>query len=504
MSQQEPEETTVQGPESAPNTDPRGSDAPWRPQGAPVPGPGEEAKLRMLPWLVAISFFMQMLDSSILNTAIPAIASSYGEDPLQMHAVVISYMLTVAVVTPASGWLADRFGTKNVFIASIVIFTLGSLACAMSLTLGMLVAARILQGVGGGLLMPVGRLAVLKAFPRDELVRVLSFVTIPGLLGPLLGPTLGGALVHYASWHWIFLINVPVGALGVYMALRYMPELKKSEERLRFDWSGFMLFSIFMVAVTVSLEGMGGMAFPLAGKAGVFVFGVAALGIYMLHAHRTASPLFSPDLFHTRNFSVGIAANVVCRLGGGAMPLLTPLILQVGLGYSAVKAGLTMLPITLGAMVGKSFVNSLIKSAGYRWFLFFNTLMVSVMLASYALIGANTPYYVILILFFFGGVFNSLQFTAMNTVVLIDLPDKHAASGNGILSVTMQLAMGMGVAFGSAILDVYKLTGMAVLDAFHKTFYVLAVVTAASSLVFLFIRHSRGAIFRPGEGGGKA
>ena len=211
---------------------------------------------RLLPWVVAIAFFMQTLDGTILNTALPTMAKDFGESPLRMQSIVIAYLLTVALFIPASGWLADRFGTRRVFIAAIVLFSLGSLLCALSPSLPWLTAARVVQGIGGALLLPVGRLTILRAFPRSELLKVLAFVTIPGLIGPLVGPPLGGWLVEVATWHWVFLINLPVGLLGVFAAVRYMPDLRGAVSQ-KFDWPGFVLFSLGLVAVTLGLQGLG-------------------------------------------------------------------------------------------------------------------------------------------------------------------------------------------------------------------------------------------------------
>ncbi|MGL5505448.1 MAG: MFS transporter, partial [Aeromonas veronii] len=212
-----------------------------------------DAQRKWLPLLAAVGFFMQALDGTILNTALPSMAETLGESPLQMQSVIIAYMLTVALLIPASGWLADRFGTRRIYLTAISLFTLGSLACAASNSLSMLVAARVLQGIGGALLMPVGRLAVLRVYDKHELLRVMSFVTIPGLLGPLMGPALGGWLVEVASWHWVFLINLPVGLLGFIASWHFMPELR--QQTARFDWQGFVMFSVGMVLVSVGLQG---------------------------------------------------------------------------------------------------------------------------------------------------------------------------------------------------------------------------------------------------------
>ncbi|MDL2216375.1 multidrug transporter subunit MdtD [Desulfovibrio sp. OttesenSCG-928-M14] len=450
----------------------------------------QKAPLRTLLWVVGIAFFMQMLDASILNTALPAIAQSLDVSPLRMHAVVIAYMLTVAILIPASGWLADRFGVRRIFLAAILIFTLGSLACALSFSLPLLVASRVLQGIGGALLVPVGRLAILRAVPRAHLAEALSFITLPGLIGPLIGPTLGGLLVRYASWQWIFLINLPVGLVGIFLTLRCMPG-QDEKNSAAFDGGGFLLFALFMTGCTLSMESLGEEALSLSTRLITGGAALAALALYVRHAAKVAEPLFAPRLFRTRNFTVGIAGNLFARFGMGAMPFLTPLLLQLGLGYSAVQAGLAMLPITLGAIIGKSFVSRLIQALGYPRFLTLNTLLVSAMLAAYALIDPGIPLAIILGIFTLAGIVNSLQFTGMNTIALLDLPDSDAGSGNSLLSAVMQLAMSMGVAMAAALLDVCTSGGQTTLQAFHSTCLVLAGVTAISSLIFFQARDAR-------------
>ncbi|PZR43616.1 MAG: MFS transporter, partial [Stutzerimonas stutzeri] len=320
---------------------------------------------RILPWLVAIAFFMQTLDGTILNTALPAMARDLAENPLRMQGVVIAYMLTVALLIPASGWIADRFGSRRIFVAAIVLFSLGSLLCALSTSFNQLVASRVLQALGGALMLPVGRLVVLRAFPRSDFVRIMAFIALPGLVGPLLGPTLGGWLVEYASWHWIFLINLPVGVIGCIAALRFMPDLK-GPERVRFDTLGFVLFGVAMVLITIALEGLGEMHMPHARVTLLLFGGAACMAAYCLRAGRIEAPLFSPKLFHTRSFAVGIFGNLFARLGGGALPFLVPLLLQVALGYSPAQAGMSMIPLALGAMAVKSLAKPIIDRLGYR------------------------------------------------------------------------------------------------------------------------------------------
>ncbi len=448
---------------------------------------------RILPWLVAVAFFMETLDATILNTALPAMAESLGNNPLQMQAVVISYLLTVALLIPASGWITDRFGIRPVFIAAFLIFGLGSLLCALAPSLPLITAARVLQGIGGSLLAPVGRLSVLKAYPREELVAVLSFITIPGLIGPLLGPTLGGFLVKYATWHWIFLINIPIGILGAAAALRFMPNLPKPEKPEPFDRWGFVLFGIAMIAITMAFEGVGELHLAITPMVLLFFFGLTCLVVYCLHALRAPHPLFSPELFRTRNFTVGILGNLFARLGNGAMPFLTPLLLQLGLGFSPLKAGLTMIPMTISAMLAKRLIQPLLDRLGYRRLLIGNTLCLGVLIASFSFIDKETHYLEILLLFSVFGVVNSMQFTAMNTLTLIDVPGRYAAAGNGMLSVVMQVSMGMGVACAAAILGEFSGLRTAappldVLDAFHKTYLCLGIMAAISAAIFSHAR----------------
>ena len=447
---------------------------------------------KILPLLVAVSFFMQMLDTSILNTALPSIAADLGTSPLQMQAVVISYLLTVALFIPTSGWLTDHFGTRPVFMSAIALFTLGSLTCALSPTLPFLVASRILQGVGGALMVPVGRLAILRAFPRDQLVRILSFITIPGLMGPLVGPTLGGVLSHYASWHWVFLINIPVGLAGIFFSLRHMPMLPAKTDPGPFDRIGFILFSLFMVCMTLALDGLGELHLGIRIVIALAALGLVNLALYCVYALKAKSPLFSPALFAIRNFRVGILGNLFARLGNGAMPFLTPLLLQVGLGYNPVQAGLTMLPITFGSMIAKSFVDKLIKKTGYRRFLFFNTFFLGFVIAGFALIGPSTPYLGILGIFLISGIINSMQFTSMNSLTLFDLPDDRAGSGNSLLSVIMQLSMGMGIAFASAVLGFTTTSGETVHRGFQTTYLIMGAVCVVSSFIFLGVQNTHG------------
>lgn len=315
-----------------------------------------DKSLQPLLWLVAVGLFMQTLDSTIVNTALPAMARSLSESPLKMQSVIIAYTLTTAMLMPASGWLADRFGTRRMFFAAIFLFTIGSLLCAESRSLNMLIASRVVQGVGGALLMPVGRLTVLRVVPREQFLPAMSFVTIPGLIGPLIGPTLGGWLVEAVSWHWIFLINIPVGLAGALVTLKVMPDVRADDDS-RFDWTGYAMLAFGMAAVSFSLDGLSGLGFQHATVLVLLIFGLAALTAYWLHAGRTvegkAGPLFPRSLFAIPSFSIGILGNLFARIGTGGMPFLIPLLLQVSLGYSPLQAGLMMVPVAAAGMAAK-------------------------------------------------------------------------------------------------------------------------------------------------------
>lgn len=448
----------------------------------------ERPSSRILLWLVAIGFFMQTLDSTIVNTALPSMARSLGESPLRMQAVVIAYALTMAILIPASGWIADRFGVKRAYIGAIVVFVIGSLACGLSSTMTQLVISRVVQGAGGALLLPVGRLAVLRAYPRDEFLKAMSFVAIPGLVGPLIGPTLGGWLSEAVSWHWIFLINVPIGIIGVIATVRYMSD-SASRATGRFDVAGYLLIAVGMAAISVALEGIGELGLRGAIVLVLLVFGLASLCAYWLHAARTDSPLFPPELFRVRAYSIGLLGNLFARLGIASMPFLVPLVLQISLGFSPLEAGVAMIPVTLAALTMKRLVTSLITRFGYRNVLVTNTMFVGAMIASFSLMTSEQPVWLRIAQLFALGAVNSLQFTAMNTVALKDLGSALASSGNGLLSVVQMLSMSLGVAAAAALLATFnaafaEAADANVLSAFQATFVCVGIMTCASAWIF--------------------
>lgn len=444
-----------------------------------------------LPWIVAMAFFMQSLDSTILNTALPAIARSLNHSPLAMQSAIISYTLTVAMLIPVSGWLADRFGTHRVFVFAVSLFTLGSLACALSGSLLQLVIFRVIQGVGGAMMMPVARLALLRAYPRSELLRVLNFVTMPGLVGPILGPLLGGMLVTWASWHWIFLINIPIGIAGLFYARRYMPNF--TTPRRRFDAVGFMLFSVSLVLLSIGIDLFG--EHIVIGWIAILVIisGCILLALYVLHARHHTSPLIPLDLFKTRTFSVGIAGNIASRLGTGCVAFLMPLMIQVGFGYPALIAGCMMAPTAIGSLLAKSTVTHILRFFGYRKTLVANTFFIGLLLMQFSLQQPEMKLVYFLIPLFILGIAMSTQFTSMNTITLADLNDDNASSGNSVLAVTQQLSISLGVAISAAVLRFYEgLSNTTTVEQFHYTFITMGGITIASALVFMLLHHQDG------------
>lgn len=444
-----------------------------------------------LPWIAAMAFFMQALDATILNTALPAIAQSLNRSPLAMQSAIISYTLTVAMLIPASGWLADRFGTRRVFMLAVSLFTLGSLACALSSSLGMLVIFRVVQGIGGAMMMPVARLALLRAYPRSELLPVLNFVTMPGLIGPILGPVLGGVMVTWASWHWIFLINIPIGIAGLFYARKYMPNF--TTPRRGFDMRGFFLFGLSLVLFSCGMELFGEKIVASWIALSVIVTGILLLLAYIRHARRHPTPLIALPMFKTRTFSVGIAGNLASRLGTGCVPFLMPLMLQVGFGYPALIAGCIMAPTAMGSILAKSVVTQVLRRFGYRNTLVGITVIIGVMIAQFSLQSPSMALWMLILPLFVLGMAMSTQFTAMNTITLADLNDENASSGNSMLAVTQQLSISLGVAVSAAVLRFYEgFDNANTVEQFHYTFITMGAITLLSASVFMLLKAKDG------------
>lgn len=440
---------------------------------------------KVLPLILATAIFMQMLDSTILNTSLPSIARDLNESPLNMQNAIISYVLTLAVFMPASGFLADRFGTRRVFIFALVLFSLGSVFCALSQNLTHLVISRVIQGVGGSLMTPVGKLALIKTFNRNELLKAMNFAIVPALIGPVLGPLVGGYMVDYLSWHWIFLINIPIGVLGIVLGLKYMPNYNARETD--FDLKGFMIFAAASLLLSVSLELFGDMQ-NITPVLLVFILGFLFLYYYYRHAKRGNNPIFPLSLFQVRTFRVGIVGNLATRLGISSVPLLLPLMIQIAYGQSAVTSGWIIAPMALTAMFGKSSVIKILNKFGYRRTLMVNTFIIGVLICCLAIPDIHTSIYWFVPVIAILGFFNSIQFTSMNTISIADLRNFQTSSGNSLISVNQQLAIGFGIAFGLIVLKIYEnspdLIRHETHNAFRYTFLTVGILTILSSLVF--------------------
>lgn len=440
---------------------------------------------KVLPIILATSIFMQMLDSTILNTSITAIARDLNESPLEMQNAIISYVLTLALFMPVSGFLSDKFGTRKVFIFALLLFSIGSLLCALSQSLNHLIFARVIQGIGGSLMTPVGKLALIRTFPKNELLKAMNFAIIPALIGPVLGPLVGGYMVDYLSWHWIFLINIPFGFIGIILSLKYMPDYKSPI--IDFDLKGFLIFAAASLLLSVSLE-LFGNTVRLSPVLLILMSGFLMLYWYYRHAITDNNPLFPLNLFQVRTFRVGIIGNLATRLGYSSIPLLLPMMIQIAYGQSAVISGWIVAPMALTAIFGKSFVIKILNTFGYRKTLMVNTFIIGILICALAIPSIHTSIYWYIPIIAVLGFFNSIQFTSMNSISIADLRVYHTSSGNSLVSVNQQLAIGFGIALGLLVLKIFqgdvKLIHNEIHNAFRYTFLVVGSLTILSGLVF--------------------
>lgn len=451
---------------------------------------------RYLPWLVATALFMEHLDATVVNTAIPSIAASLQVTPLSLKSVVTSYILGLAVGIPLSGWMADRFGTRRVFFTAISTFTIASILCGLSVNAHMMTAARLLQGLGGAMMMPVGRLAIVRTFPKSELLAAMNFVIIPDLIGPLLGPTVGGLIVHWTTWRMIFFINVPVGLAALYLVWKHMPDYRGHEKR-PLDVIGLVLFSSGTAILSWLLEVFGEHTLDALTAALLLALSLGLLGTYAWHALRIKHPLLRLTLFKVRTFRISVAGGFLTRLGVGALPFLLPLLYQLGLGLPAWQSGLLMMPSAAAAMGMKMFAPRLLARFGYRQVLTVNTVLIGLTISMFTLVGPGTPFYVIVAISLAQGFFNSLQFSSMNTLAYADIEPQDTSMASTMSSSFQQLSMSFGLAAGS-IVTAWFLGPVAqdnreqVAQALHHGFATLAVLTLLSSVVFWRLRRNDG------------
>jgi EmrB/QacA subfamily drug resistance transporter len=413
-----------------------------------------------------------------------------------MKAVLASYTLSLAVFIPISGWMADRFGTRRVFSSAIGIFTLGSLLCGLSTNIDVLVACRLLQGCGGAMMVPVGRLTLVRAFPKSELIRMMSFVSIPALIGPMLGPMAGGLIVDYLNWRVIFFVNIPIGLFGLLMVYWHLPDFRE-EETNPLDVLGLILFGSGIALLSYVLEVFGEHTLGTNAILGLLVISLALIAGYGLHATRAAFPLLRMNLFLLRTFRIAVSGSFVTRLGIGGVPFLLPLLYQVGLGFSPVQSGLLIMPQAIASMTVKILMSRILNRFGYRGVLSSNTIILGLLLFLFASIGLNTPvWYIVLLAFLYGG-FTSLQYTSMNTLVYADISDEETSSASSIASTMQQLAISFGVAMAGLVTTLFvpervRSNAPQMIRGVHLALFILGGMTILSTVVFRNLRPADG------------
>ena len=451
---------------------------------------------RVLPWLVAVAFFMESLDTTILNTAVPVISSALHVSALSMKSVLASYTLSLAVFIPISGWMADRFGTRRVFASAIGVFTLGSALCGLSSNIHLLVACRVLQGLGGAMMVPVGRLTLVRTYAKSELVQAMSFVAIPGLIGPMLGPLAGGLIVGYFHWRAIFFLNIPVGIAGLVLVYLHLPDYREAKTP-PLDVVGLILFGAGIALLSYVLEVFGEHTLNTAEILGMLAISFALLAGYGLHAAEISSPLLQLALFKIRTFASAVSGSFITRLGIGGVPFLLPLLYQVGLGLTPIQSGLLIMPQAAAAMSTKIFISRLLAKVGYRGVLISNTVILGIMLMLFATIRQNTPIWLIVIQTFIYGGLTSTQYSSMNTLVYADVPPGKASAASSIASTLQQLSLSFGVAAAGLTTMFFipvslRSNPAEMILGMHRAFLALGAFTILSTAVFYRLKKNDG------------
>jgi len=457
-------------------------------------GPTEASK-SLLPWLVAVAFFMESLDTTILNTAVPAISSALHVSPLSMKAVLASYTLSLAVFIPISGWMADRFGTRRVFASAIGIFTLGSVLCGISSDIHALVACRILQGCGGAMMVPVGRLTLVRTFAKSELLRAMSFVSIPALVAPMLGPIAGGLIVGYLQWRYIFFVNIPIGLAGLILVHLHLPDYRE-EHTPPLDIVGLILFGSGVALLSYVLEIFGEHRLSSPEMSALLVLSIILLAGYGIHGSSLPFPLLKLKLFKIRTFRAAVSGSFFTRLGIGGIPFLLPLLYQVGLGFTPIQSGLLVMPQAIASMCMKATMSRILSRIGYRGVLISNTLVLGILLMAFATIGQRTPIWAIILLALLYGAFTSLQYSSMNTLVFADITEKDASSASSIASTVQQMSISFGVAAAGLTTAFFvphsHSDPAAMIHGIHKGLVALGVWTILSTIIFRGLKSGDG------------
>jgi EmrB/QacA subfamily drug resistance transporter len=438
---------------------------------------------------------MQTLDSTVIATALPVIAHSMNEDPIRLNLAITSYLLSVAVFIPLSGWVADRFGARSVFRAAIAVFTLGSVFCGVSSSLLELVLARVLQGLGGAMMVPVGRLVVLRIVPKSGLVDAMSYLTIPAVLGPVLGPPIGGFIVTYSSWRWIFFMNVPIAILGLVLVTLYIPNILHDESP-PLDWRGFILTGLGLAGLVFGFETIGRDMVPASVMMTVLVGGGLCTGLYVFHSRRIRYPIVDLELMRIPTFAASVLGGGLARMGIGALPFLLAMLLQLVFGLTPFASGLITFTSAVGALTMKFTVGPIVRRFGFRSVLIGNGVLSALLLMSYASFRPGAPKTLIIGTLLAGGFFRSLQFTSLNTVAYADISPPLMSGASTLSSMAQQLFLSLGVSVAALTLHIsLKLRGADTLSAndFAAAFIVIGLLSLVSTLFFLSLEHHAGA-----------
>lgn len=450
---------------------------------------------RIIVFIVSLVLFMDALDTSIINTAIPAMSHSLKVNAVDLKIALISYLLSLAVFIPISGWIADKYGIKRVFIAALALFTISSLWCGYAHTLFELAIARSIQGVGGSLILPLGRLIILRTFQRHELVEAMNHVVMVVSVGLMLGPLAGGFITDHLSWHWIFWVNIPVGLLTIIMAFIWLKETSPRKSR-PFDFMGFILFGGGLAALTFSLSDLSESTTNQQNALLIMVIAVLMLFCYFLHSKKQRHPIINMSLFRLRTFRISVIGNLFARLGFGGLPFLLPLLLQIGFGYSAQLSGLLIAPIALGILLVKSISLGIMRLMGYKRLLLVNTLLVAFSLWTFIIVENSTPIYVIALLTFVFGFLISLQYSGMNSLAYAEISSDDLSSATSIVGTMQQFAQSLGVAVSALLLryysSLYQEHFLLTSTVFHHTFFAMGLFTLLSVYIFTRLKPDDG------------
>lgn len=450
--------------------------------------------LRRLSLIIATALFIENLDSTAIATALPAMAVDLGTEPIALKLALTAYLIALAVFIPVSGWVADRFGAKRTFVLAIAVFLLGSLACAASGSLGQIVAARFLQGAGGALMVPVGRLVLLRTVPKVELVQALSWLTIPALVAPILGPPVGGAIATYGDWRWIFLINAPMAIVGMWLGWRHVPDLREPVQPL--DWRGFVLSGGGLALALFGFSTLGRHLLSTSVAVGTLAVGLLALAGYGWHARRHPHPLIDLTLFRCPTFRAGVVGGSIFRIGVGATPFLLPLMLQLGFGLSPLASGLLTFASAAGAMFMKTIAPDVLRRFGFRDVLLWNGVLALAMLAGFGLFRESMPAAVIFSVLLVSGFFRSLQFTSLNAIAYADIEPPRMGHASSLAGMMQQFSLALGVAIGGyALVASSAVAGVGQTRpiAFAGAFAIVALLSAPSLWFFWRLRPEAGA-----------